>query len=97
MDAQEERFHNEELFERQLATFHPGLWKIYKALEDTKVNPIVIPYVVEKMFEVATTNEGHGHVQIYIGKDKVSVEAIPRTPKRDFEASIILVETKTGI
>ncbi len=92
MDQPTEATHNREVFETQLATFSPGLWKIHQMLEDTRVNPIVIPYVIEKMYEVATTNEGHGHVQIYIGKDKVSIEAIPRTPKRDFEAKVILIE-----
>ncbi len=92
MDQPTEQAHNREVFETQLATLHPGLWKIHQMLEVTKVNPIVVPFIIEKMHEVATTNEGHGHVQIYIGKDKVSVEAIPRTPKRDFEAKVILIE-----
>ncbi len=92
MEQPAEQAHNEEVFEQQLARFNPGLWKIHKILEETKVNPIVVPFIIEKMYEVATTYEGHGHVQIYIGKDKVSVEAIPRTPKRDFETKILLIE-----
>ena len=78
MNQSEEQFKNEEQFLELLAKFAPHLWKIHDTLKQTKVNPMVIPYVIEAVHEVAYVH-GHGDVTIYISDKKITnIEPKPR-------------------
>ena len=66
----EEQLHNEEVFNEILAKADPELWRIKQALNDTKINPMIVPFVIEAIHEIAFIH-GHGSVEIYISKGNV--------------------------
>ena len=87
MNQLEERRNNEEKFDQMLATVHPELWRIHKTLKETNINPVIVPAVINSIFEVAYVT-GHGDVRIYIVDRKVTnIEPKPRL-KLDVEAII---------
>lgn len=90
MDAIEERKHNEEVFNQQLAVLKPELYHIDQVLSRTRVNPLVLPYVIEKIFEVATTT-GRGTVEIFISKNGIQIESNPRSPQKDFKIEVLVI------
>ena len=87
MNQEEEKKNNEEKFDQVLATVYPELWRIHKSLKETNINPIVVPAVINAIFEVAYVT-GHGDVRIYIVNRKITnIEPKPRL-KLDVDAII---------
>lgn len=71
MDYTEEALHNEEQFDKILATLAPELWRIKQALKVNEINPMVIPFIVEALSNVAHTT-GHGSVTIYLSSGEIT-------------------------
>jgi len=87
MEQPEEQKLNEEQFDKALAKIYPELWRINKSLKETNINPVIIPAVINSIFEVAYVT-GHGEVKIYISNRKITnIEPKPRI-KLDVDALI---------
>ena len=67
----EEQQKNEEQFDKVLAQTYPELWRIHNALKETKINPLVVPAVINAIYEVAYVT-GHGDVKIFISDKKIT-------------------------
>lgn len=74
----EEKQNNEAQFELMLQAANPPLYKIWLTLRDTGINPLVVPAVVNALYEVAYVT-GHGNVTIFISDHKITdIEPKPR-------------------
>lgn len=57
--------HNEETFMKYLAVVDPELWRIKKALLDTKVNPSFVPTFIRSVSNMAHSG-GYGEIRVHM-------------------------------
>ena len=60
---------NDELYMRSLALLDPELWRIKTYLIHTRINPVIIPSIIEQLARVAR-GSGYGKVTIEIRERK---------------------------
>lgn len=82
-----EQAHNEELFDRMLAAINPNLWSINKVLNDSELNPVVIPFIIRAINDLVMTY-GHGEVIIYVVKGRIDNIKANGNVRVDIEARI---------
>lgn len=78
MEQTAERQNNEAQFDLMLQAASPELWKIHQALKDTGINPLLVPAMINAVYEVAYVT-GTGNITIHVNDHKITdIEPKPR-------------------
>ena len=78
---------NQEQYWTVLATLDPELYRIKVALEETKVNPVIMPRIIKSIANLAYSG-GYGKLQIFMEKGMVSQIKPEQSERLDVPALI---------
>ena len=70
-DRQKIEQNNQEQYWKLLAKLDPDLYMIKLALEETKINPVIIPRFIRSLANLLY-GTGHGRVSTYVVKKKIT-------------------------
>ena len=87
MEDRQIRKQNEEQYWRVLQELDPELYLIKVALEETKINPMIIPRFIRSLANLVY-GTGHGRVSTYVVRHSVTNIRMEESDKLDADALV---------
>lgn len=81
-----EEANNEEVFEKTLLMLYPELYQIHQALEETNINPGIIPKIIRSLYNVVTFGKGFGIIKIVLVNGQITTLTDEQSYKLDMPA-----------